>query len=321
MSLENAIYDRLPGSAPMRSAVVRETDPLRVDHGAGAVSAQSAMPGYRLEVGERVTVMLSGDRVFVVGSRASRPQLGTVQTVGAGVVSVLADDTQLLTGLPYVGVAPSVGAQVALTWGAAGAVVLGALGVAPPPPSGPAGPTDPDPTPAPPSGTSGVASGSAVEVRTARSGSWRSDGRAAVQAYQGHWTTGNQTDNLGFLFFGGALAVAGGVADPGAATVTVSRDTSAGVGQAREIRVQGTPAGRGGSSPPALTGPAYTLGSLARGSSATFPLPDGLAQGFLDGSLGGLALVKPGSTDYLSILGLSAPGTRQPTVRIPYTGG
>lgn len=322
MSLATAIYERMDSPAPMRSATVTQVSPdLLVDHGAGPVSAVSVLPGYSHAVGDRVTVMLSGGVVWVVGSRASRPQLGTVSTVSGATVTVLADDGRTLSLLPYVGSAPGSGARVALMWGAAGAVVVGALAATPPPAPTPVDPRDPDPSPPPPLATSGTVSAVASEVRTARGGAWRGDGRASRQAYQGHWTSGSSVDNRGYLLWGGALAVPGATPQPGLAAITITRDAEAGMGDGRQVRVLATAASTGGASPPATVGSAYTLGAVGRGATATLPLPDALAAGFLAGIYGGLVLDNPGTAHYLSILGLGATGSRQPLISIPYLMG
>ena len=320
MSLPAAIFDRLPETSKPRSAEIRTLTPLTVDLGAGAVPAVSMMVGHQHAVGDRVLVIVAKDRRWVVGSSAARPQLATVATVGGGVASVVDDRGRTIPGLPYVGAAPTSGARVALSWGASGGLVIGAVGTtAPPPPPGTVTPVDPDPTPTPPPATTGSVSAAAVEVRTARSGSWRTDGAAGRQAYQGHWTSGSSADNLGYVFFGGALATPGATADPGKATITLTRDRAAGMDAAREVRICTTTADRGGTTPPAVTGAGVVIGAIARGDTRTLPLPDAIAQGLLDGSIGGLVLDHPGTAHYLAVLGAGVSGALQPRATIPYT--
>ena len=302
MSWADALLDRIPEPSAILRAVVTSPDPLTVDNGAGEVSAIDWIPAHRHATGDRVLVLMSKGTAHVIGSQAVRPQIATVATVNDSTATVTVTADAATFTVPYLGSAPTVGAKVALAWGADGGVLLGTLSnPAPPPPPATDAPIDPDQGQRPPENTEGSITAPASIVVTARRGSWRSDGAAARRAYQGRFSGGISDDNVGYAFYGGSLVREGATATE--ARIEIHRDTGAGMSAAREIRIRAHSSPDRPTNPPPLLTAGEVIGSIPRGGSATLPLPLPIAQGLLDGTYGGIALDHPGTTHYLAALG------------------
>ena len=305
---------------PVWPAKVTSVTPLEVDRGSGAQRVISLIPSHRHAIGDWVTVMAVGGRLRIIGTSAVRPQIATVLSVAGSLTTVQADDGTILAGLPTVGVVSS-GQRVGIMWGSDGGVVVGSVGTTPPPKPPPdAGAVDPDEPPPPAGSPAGRILAAPTIVCTARSGAWRTDGRAGSRAYQGHWTSGSSADNTGYFFYGagGLKGPSGAVIVPGGPRIRMRRDTAAGVGAARLIRLRlhGAPTRPG--TPPAWIGSAVVIGSIAQGGNVEFPIPDAHAALLLSGAAAGVGIDMPGTTDYLAIYGPSEAADSG-TITLPYT--
>lgn len=275
-------------------ATVTSLDPLTVSVDGVDVAAIN-LTGHRLMRNEQVWTVRGGGLTRVTHLGEPRPQMGTVVTA-TGSVAVVEAGGRTFTDVPIIVGTPTAGATVAMSWGADGAIGFVTA-------SAPASPPAP---PAPPAPSRPVApddvltiDARALSARTARGGSWRTDGSASRRAYQGRYSGGVAQDNTGFWFYGPDALRADGVGLSAVLRVTRPRE----VGMAGKIgfRIATHTAPTQPSTPPTLTsrGTVY----VAWGDTETIDLGADVAQQMLDGTIAGVGLLYSGTSEYGALLG------------------
>lgn len=319
--LVTAYVDRLPDVLRATPAVVETVSPLTVTIDGATTPAVSWLPNWEHLATDRVLILRGRGRVEIVGTLATRPTSAIVGSVGSGLATVTDGSGRTISGLPYVGTAPAVGATVGIVWGSDGGFIAGILSTtAPGTAPGTESPTDPNPPDLPNAIQSGTATAAATWSATARSGSWRADGNTAPRyVMQGHWTSGSTADNSGFWGYGRGLAVAGATA-AGLGTIRLTRDSATGMSTAANIYLTLHGAHDKPGSPPALISGPVLVGTLRHGqvSDPPFALPSGWAQALLDGTAGGVGLSYAGTAHYAALAGPSVDPSAA-LISLPYT--
>lgn len=300
--LAAAILARIPSTAAYRVGVVDTVSPLTVLIDGVSMAAVSASP-VALVVREQVLVQVADGTAWVTSVLEPRPQSGTVVSVASGSVTVTAGG-RTYESVPVAAGTATMGATVTLLWGSVGAVALaGGSTSAPASPPAPAKPDDPPPTPG---GMDrdrwedALIDARAIRVMTARSGSWRGDGQATVRAYQGRYRSGD-SDNTGFIFYGGQTAVPGAIAT--GCRIRLVRPRQVGTAGPVDFRLRLHGAASPGGTPPAILSGAPIVASLRWGDSITVQLGADIGQRFLTGEARGIAVVYSGTSDYGALCG------------------
>lgn len=167
-------------------------------------------------------------------------------------------------------------------------------------PSAPANPLNPGVAPVNPVTTSGVLTVSAVETRSYRNGSWRTDDTDVRQGQYGG--NGNHT---GAAFYGSAPRSLSG-ATVTSATVLIRRGSGGAFSaQGSTMRLVSESTRPGG----APTLGASTAGpSLAVNTQTTFSVPASWAQAMVDGTAGGLGFFVAGASPWIIFTGIGTYG-------------
>lgn len=278
----------------LETATVTSVEPLTVTVGGIDVPALN-LTGHRLMRNEPVWTTRHNGIIRVTHIVTPRPQMGTVVTA-TGAVAVVEAGGRTFTDVPIIVGTPDPGATVALSWGADGAIGFVTAAVPAMPPAPPAPP--PATAPSSPDDVLTI-DARAISARTARGGSWRTDGTASRRAYQGRYSGGVAQDNSGFWFYGTDALRADGVGL--SAVLRLTRPSEVGTAGKVGFRVATHTAPTQPGTPPALTYRATVY--IAWGKTETIDLGATVAQQMLDGTIAGVGLLYSGTSDYGALLG------------------
>lgn len=166
--------------------------------------------------------------------------------------------------------------------------------------SAPANPLNPSVPPVNPPTTSGKLTVSAVETRSYRNGSWRTDDTDVRQGQYGG--NGNHT---GVAFYGPAPRSLAGATVTSATAVIRRGGGGAFAASASTMRLV-TEATRPAGAP--TLGSSTTGPSLAVNTQTTFTIPTSWAQAMVDGTAGGLGFFVAGATPWIVFTGIGTYG-------------
>jgi hypothetical protein len=275
-----------PGGAPPAGRIVKTTvssvaapGVVRVGDATAFVAVDTlCLPG------DEVVLALVDGAAIVVGNLTVRPGSGTVVSVGATRARVRAGQT--LVEVPWVGGTPTVGTMVAVNWTPEGGWIAGALSE----------------QPAAPAPTPGGGGQEPATLTLAPAASWVMRGGAARPdtpdtVLQGHWSTGSQSDNTGFVAVGRPAGVDGRTCR--GCRLSLARAATSHGASGPAVPVVRAHANTGPGTP-VWVGDPLPLTGLARGEAGVWDVPAAWGQGVLDGTVAGVALVGTGVAAYLA---------------------
>jgi hypothetical protein len=285
-----------------QKGTVTGLNPLTVEvRGSAPLLVSNAMPWWAHAVNDVVLVERVSRLARIVATEATRPQTGTVTDLGASTATVNTWPTEL----PYLGVAPVVGATVAIAWGASGGVITGTPSATISTPTAqPRPPISGDlPAASPPVVDPGTATIFAINTGVALNGSW-ADGYLAPM--QGTNPSG-VGDFTGYWFYGAGFQTLQGVTVT-SCSIVFERTEVEGAG-ARPVHLYLHAAEDRGDNPPALIDtPTFDTPDLGPRQKLRFDLPTVFGQALADGAALGIACDATGTGDYLQLAPLDGDG-------------